>query len=497
MRKKLIDFFASLRLTLFLIFLTAFLASLGTFLPQGADAVGIAKKWGPETYHVLQTLGITDTYHSWWFMLDLLLMGLNLWACTIKRLPKVWRLHERTEEAVLKDSDIPKSSFTEKWETPLSPGESLQKARTFLGASFRNLREISGTQSTAVWGEKNFLSLWGAYIVHLGLMLLLLGGGMRVLFGYTKYMMIHEGGDAQVPMERIRFHPHFSHIYLPGSDTRLPFFSLFERGQDWQDYTLHLNSFDLDYYKGSSVPKMYRSNIRVVGPDGNTLATAAVEVNHPFTYRGVRFYQASYGYDGARAVHMNIELPGDKSVYEVWAPYQKLFPLLKTGWSLKVTNFFPDATMGAPGQIVQEGAELKNPAIKLEFYHHGVLKSNYWTFFAFPEINESKVKGLAVQGLSVDPIAYTVLQVDRDPSVPFALAGALIILAGLVLSFYFFYKKLWIIVGPAGEGGSRVEIVGVCKRNKLSFKSQFQALAGEFRGLVGSRDLNPPKTEEI
>jgi cytochrome c biogenesis protein ResB len=153
-----------------------------------------------------------------------------------------------------------------------------------------------------------------------------------------------------------------------------------------------------------------------------------------------------------------------------------------------VTDFYPDATMGAPGKIVRQGNQLNNPAVRLAFYRGGVQKTLYWTFFAFPEINASKIKGLAVEAKNVDPIAYTVLQVNHDPGVPFALAGALIVVLGVVLSFYLFYQKVWVVVRP-GSSGSQIELVGVCKRNKLSFKSRFAALAEEMKAALPASGL--------
>jgi cytochrome c biogenesis protein len=480
--KRLNDTFASVKLTVFLIFLIAILSSLGTFLPQGEDSVGLADKWGMGVYHTLQVLGLTDTYHSWWFVLAIVLIAANLIACTIKRLPKVWRLHERTEEAVLKDSDIPKSSFTERWATGLSQSQALDLAGGVLSRRYGNLRHFQGEGQSAVWGEKHVPALWGAYIVHLGLMFLLTGGMLGVLFGYSRYLIIPEGASRPVPKVQVDFHPSLQWVTLPGTSLQLKVPVLFKRSDGQEPYEMQLDKFDVDFYPGTAAPKLFQSDVKLMKSD-QILQNSSIRVNEPLVYQGVRFYQSSYGYEGAHAVHLNVHLPGDPAVYEVWAPYQKRFDLEKTGWALEVTDFYPEATMGAPGQIVKKGDQLNRPAIRLAFYQHGVQKTHYWMFFpapGIPYINMSKVEGLAVEPLHVDPIAYTVLQVNHDPGVPFALIGALIVVLGVILSFYLFYRKVWVVVRPL-ENGSQVELVGVCKRNKLSFKKHFLELHEEMK----------------
>jgi len=51
---------------------------------------------GHESAHsllgVLDALGFTDMYHSWWFLTFLLLFAANLIICSLERLPRVWKL---------------------------------------------------------------------------------------------------------------------------------------------------------------------------------------------------------------------------------------------------------------------------------------------------------------------------------------------------------------------------------------------------------------------
>jgi cytochrome c biogenesis protein ResB len=181
-------------------------------------------------------------------------------------------------------------------------------------------------------------------------------------------------------------------------------------------------------------------------------------------------------------VDLDVHLPGIKDTFQVTAPHKKRFALLDTGWELEVVDFYPEADMGKPGQIVQTGVQLNNPAIRMKFYHHGVQKAFFWFVFAYPGIQMSKVPGLTVLGKTLDPIAFTVLQANHDPGVDLAFGGALVLLLGVFASFYMFYRKFWVLVSPRQGGGTSVKVVGVSKRNKLSFKRIFETLTQELEG---------------
>src|SRR5690606_28450832 len=84
-------FFASVRLAIVLIFLIAAAAVLGSLIQQeGAYPSSLP----PEIYYpmeygtygeIMYKLGFTRMYSSWWFLLLLVLFGVNLIVCSIDR----------------------------------------------------------------------------------------------------------------------------------------------------------------------------------------------------------------------------------------------------------------------------------------------------------------------------------------------------------------------------------------------------------------------------
>ncbi len=198
---RIFRFFATFKLMLTLVVFTGLFSAIGTFVPQGADnADQVVAKYGQATYDRLHALGITDTYHSWWFLLVLLLFTLNLAACTIVRLPKVWRMHRSLEEAEEPELHIPQTSFQAEIKSPLSVAECVDGVRLRLAKEVSGLEDASGRNGSRVLAaEKHTLSLWGAYIVHLGLFMLIGAGFLKIVFGYSNYMYVLGGQQGFYP----------------------------------------------------------------------------------------------------------------------------------------------------------------------------------------------------------------------------------------------------------------------------------------------------------
>jgi cytochrome c biogenesis protein len=87
----LINFIASLRLTIPLLILLAALSVIGTVITQNATEAEYLRLYSKETYYILKGLGLFNMYHSPWFKLLLVLLAINLIFCSWKRLPGVWQ----------------------------------------------------------------------------------------------------------------------------------------------------------------------------------------------------------------------------------------------------------------------------------------------------------------------------------------------------------------------------------------------------------------------
>jgi cytochrome c biogenesis protein len=85
------NFFCSLKLTISTLILLALTSIIGTVIQQNRPAAEYVQEYGEATFRFLTALQLTDMYHSWWFLGLLVMFCLNLIACSINRLPRVWK----------------------------------------------------------------------------------------------------------------------------------------------------------------------------------------------------------------------------------------------------------------------------------------------------------------------------------------------------------------------------------------------------------------------
>src|ERR671936_932027 len=93
--EQVFRFFCSLRLTLANLLLLFLAMIAGTFVnPQNDSLANIeralaGREWTLRGYRWFE---LYDLFHSWWFTALLLSLALNLVACSLERLPRIWYL---------------------------------------------------------------------------------------------------------------------------------------------------------------------------------------------------------------------------------------------------------------------------------------------------------------------------------------------------------------------------------------------------------------------
>jgi cytochrome c biogenesis protein len=81
---------------------------------------------------------------------------------------------------------------------------------------------------------------------------------------------------------------------------------------------------------------------------------------------------------------------------------------------------------------------------------------------------------------------FTGLIVSRDPGAIFVFGGAMLLVTGLFLVFFFPSRRIWTRIVP-GPSGAEVR-VGATSRHDATFGPDFQKLVGEMqRSLTGTR----------
>ena len=79
--REVVEFFASIKLAMFLFIALAMTATIGTVIQQGERPETYVQEYGEEAYRWFVRLGFIDVYHTWWFTSLLGLLCVNSLTC--------------------------------------------------------------------------------------------------------------------------------------------------------------------------------------------------------------------------------------------------------------------------------------------------------------------------------------------------------------------------------------------------------------------------------
>ena len=157
-------------------------------------------------------------------------------------------------------------------------------------------------------------------------------------------------------------------------------------------------------------------------------------INHPLTWRGLVVVPTTFG---QFPIGFRFHRPGQGII--------NLEPGtvidLPVGGTLRVLSFYPDAARAGEGRIVRTGHQIGNPALELEIVNPYQEPWHGWYF-----LREALPFPLIEAGLRIWPTepAYkfvSVFTINRDPGAGLAMAGGILIFAGVLLAMVSYYYK--------------------------------------------------------
>ena len=230
------------------------------------------------------------------------------------------------------------------------------------------------------------------------------------------------------------------------------------------------------------------NNISIAFPDKSEkvrkeILKKTIEVNDPLRYKGIWFYQSSYGQSwsaikGATFKVEDRQNKNKKKGKEVTFDFNKDFALPEWGLKVKMVDFVADFIYDTSAKkVFSRSAEHKNPAVLLEIYENGKLISKPWIFLNFPDAQFMKKKDSRYffQLLNYNPVSYTGLQVTKDPGVNIVLVGFSLLTLGMILAFVVSHKKLWVSLEER-DGKVIILTGGSVNKNDLGFEREFAGL---------------------
>ena len=438
------DFFCSLKLTLFVLITLAITSIIGTVIPQYPNID--ERYWGTISAGrklLYERLGFFDMYHSWWFLALLALFSVNLIACSIKRLPHVFKfvsepvtILSETQQKIFPSKDLKLSG---------SLDDSRDKLSAFLLSHFSSPTITQVGNQYHLFAQKNAWCRLGVYVVHFSILVIMAGTIIGNVWGYKGFVAIVEGETISVIKAR------------NGKDVALGF-------------EVKCDQFTVSFYDApggggpSQMPKEFKSILTLTenGKEVPGYKHARVVVNEPLSYKGITFYQSSYGQaNDPSAFFFTVKNRANGKTEQI-----ALRPGTQTRLSDGRLTSIVDLTDN-PGEGTAAVLSVSDNGAEPKFFK--VFKNN-------PALDELRGDTLIFTFIGTDARMYTGLQVNKDPGVWVVWTGCIMMCLGLCIAFFMSHKRVWIVVQ---HGYAR--IYGNASKNQPAFLTEFEALAEELQ----------------
>jgi len=454
--KRLLDFFASLKTAIFLMIVLAVVSIAGTLVPQLQEDSFYIREYGPGIFKAFRLFGLTDLYHSWFFIVLLFLFNVNVVVCFSRRFHSKLKIMKKEKDREISSESLKGMKNSEKFVFSGTVSKSAGLIEKSLKSKRFRTERSDSDKRTVIKASKGFIGQFGSDMVHFSILIITIGALVGSLFGFKDFITMNEGEVKNI-----------------------------SRG----GFDLRLDRFFIEFYKNTQMPKDYYSTLTVLDNNREALKRT-IEVNHPLRYKGIWFYQSSYGqsWDVIKSATFRItDNKNKKSQKVVTFDFKKEFSLPEWDLKLKMADFVSDFIFDtSTKRVFSRSTEHKNPAVLLEVYEKGKLISRPWIFLNFPDAHMSKDDSrFSFQLINYQPVSFSGLQVSKDPGVNIVWAGFFLLTLGLTLTFTVSYKRFWLCLEESGDKISLV-LSGNANKNHLSFETEFARTADDLKKILKS-----------
>jgi cytochrome c biogenesis protein len=442
--RKYWQLISSIKTGVILLIVVVIVSAAGTLILQRpmTDPDEMQRAYSPQMLRLLDAVGLTNVFHTWWFVALLVLVSFSIVAASIERFPNAWRYFARPYKST--DKSFRRALGTQRQ-------IAIQDEETGVAAAEQALREMGfrpervvGPRSMSLFAEKNRISEMAVYIVHTSLLLIFLGGIVDGLLGWNGYVTLVRG--QQVNQLALR----------DGANKTLPF-------------SVRCDGAGQENYQDGS-PKKWWSDLAVV-ENGREVLKKEIVVNDPLVYRGVRFYQASYGMTGKVDKLLLTATTNNGKSQEIALTVGETVQL-DPDTKLKLTRFIPDYVL-RDGQVYTASESPQNPAVQMFVTSANTGKSVEVWLPEIPGFAHNSESPYKFEARDLQMANYTGLQVSREPGQWAVWAGCLLMGVGLAAAFYFVHVRLWVVPVSNDRGQLTLWVGGTANKNQDVFQEKF------------------------
>ena len=447
----------SIKTGVILIILVVIFSAAGTVILQRpmTDPDDLQRAYSPAMLRFLDATGLTDVFHARWFIALMLLVSLSIIAASIRRFPNAWRFYARPFKS-------PDEHFRRVLPTQAHIEIKKNDEERGLSAAERALHHVGfsperivRTNNFSLFAERNRISEMAVYIVHASLLLIFLGGIVDALYGWRGFLMLTPGTQSSLIEVRT------------GATKTIPF-------------AIRCDGAGEDTY-ADGTPKKYWSKLAVIEA-GREIRNKEIVVNDPLVYRGVRFYQSSYGRTGKID---RLSLDATRTSEHAQSTQEISLTLGETveldpETSVQLAEFIPDYVV-QDGHVYARSNDVVNPAVHLIVTTKKENSSLDVWLPEIPDISQNSLSPYTFEPKDLKTQVFTGLQVSHEPGQWAVWAGVILMAVGLTFVFYVAHVRFWIVPVRDGEGQLSLWIGGTANRNRDAFEFKFKQLVEQIQ----------------
>lgn len=321
--KRAVELISSMRFAIALLVVLSIASIIGTVLTQDDPYPNYVNQFGPFWADIFRSLGLYNVYSAWWFMLILIFLVASISLCVIRNAPKMLADAKSWKDKVREGSLRAFHHKAEYSAAGTRAAATATLAAFVTKAGYKHVvRENDG--ATLISAKRGAMTKWGYISAHLAIVVICIGGLLdsNLPIKFQMWMFGKSPVNTSATISEI------------SADHRLSASNPTFRGYAWvpegqfvstailnqpsgsliQDlpFSIQLNKFIVDYYT-TGMPKLFASDIVVIDRETGQKIPARVEVNKPFTYKGVSIYQSSFQDGGSQMQMTAYPMTGDSA----------------------------------------------------------------------------------------------------------------------------------------------------------------------------------------
>lgn len=451
-RKQILKFLGSMQLGIILLLLLAVISVYATLRPMQE--------------------AIRYVYTSWWFIGIMSFTALNLLLCTVGRIGFLYRQAFRPS-LQLSAEEIKKMPVSRLIKMNKIEADPLSGAKAAFKANGLSVRLVDSPGGPLLFGEKGRVGYFGSVVTHLSLLLILFGAAYGALTGFET-----QGGGMSGDTFFVRegnFHVNIREVKMEYLD---------EEGR---------------------VRPRAKSNI-VVTRRGQEIGRQLVSINLPLRFEGIAIYHSTFLW----VAHLTITDPqtGRSTGPVKLLPVRELFAedilpggrlenlqrrlppntyyfMKDKGIYILARQFVPDFLTISPERgLVTRSHKPNRPVLSFYILVEGG-PTPRWNLLELgvPKVVETVAGPVQLELSGFENAAM--YSVAKNLGRPYLFAGALLLLAGMYLSFFLVPRRFYALFDG---NSSTLTVGGRGYRNKLLIEQVMERIESYLQPKEGNKD---------